>query len=752
MKNTETQQEPSGFNLFDAPAIVAPDAKKMQDLSAEERGQVESLIATVVNADEPDFVTVTEVASTETTTQAETVKLPILGSATADVHQKRLGLVLAISLVLIIGLTWFTLGKSNQVAKQVSTAGDAVTESQRLAKSITQAVVGNQKAFIEMKASALELGKSVRGLRSGDNDMQLSAADAKEQILINELWPLIERTEKNVKKVESHEKVLTTVSAALRQINLQSAEFLESAETIASIKLQQNSPSTEVLAAGQLVMLTQRIGKSANEFLTAEGGVSPSAVFLLDKDLKSFSEIAKAMREGNAELRLSAAKDPQTIAALDELILHYENTKSHAKGVLDNLEALVDARTAQSEVLNDSDPLRLKLSQLQEQLTPRGSLTDWKAGVLLLSVILALACVGGLAYVRILDSRQRQLLAEQQESKAKSINANNQAAIMRLMDELGSVALGDLTHQATVTEDITGAIADSVNYTVEELRSLVGNVQQAATMVAKTSSEVEASSNNLLLATDQQQQEIRGTGEAILAMANRIADVSGQAQGSASVARQSRLAAETGLRAVQNAIGGMNAIRDQIQETSKRIKRLGESSQEIGEITELISDITEQTNVLALNAAIQAASAGEAGRGFSVVAEEVQRLAERSAEATRQISNLVKAIQSDTQDAIVAMERSTLGVVEGAKLSDNAGSALTEIDEVSRRLAELIETISHSTSVEAEAAQVVAQSIQRILLVTEKTGEGTKANADQVRQLASMAEQLGQSVSRFKVS
>lgn len=752
MKNTETQQEPSGFNLFDAPAIVAPDAKKMQDLSAEERVQVESLIATVVNADEPDFVTVTEPAATETPSQAETVKLPILGSATADVHQKRLGLVLAVSLVLIIGLTWFSLGKSNQVAKQVSTAGDAVTESQRLAKSITQAVVGNQKAFIEMKASALELGKSVRGLRSGDTEMQLAAADAKEQILINELWPIIERTEKNVKKVESHEKVLTTVSAALRQINLQSAEFLESAETIASIKLQQNSPSTEVLAAGQLVMLTQRIGKSANEFLTAEGGVSPSAVFLLDKDLKSFSEIAKAMREGNAELRLSAAKDPQTIAALDELILHYENTKSHAKGVLDNLDALVDARTAQSEVLNDSDPLRLKLSQLQEQLTPRGSLTDWKAGVLLLSVILALACVGGLAYVRILDSRQRQLLAEQQESKAKSINANNQAAIMRLMDELGSVALGDLTHQATVTEDITGAIADSVNYTVEELRSLVGNVQQAATMVAKTSSEVEASSNNLLLATDQQQQEIRGTGEAILAMANRIADVSGQAQGSASVARQSRLAAETGLRAVQNAIGGMNAIRDQIQETSKRIKRLGESSQEIGEITELISDITEQTNVLALNAAIQAASAGEAGRGFSVVAEEVQRLAERSAEATRQISNLVKAIQSDTQDAIVAMERSTLGVVEGAKLSDNAGSALTEIDEVSRRLAELIETISHSTSVEAEAAQVVAQSIQRILLVTEKTGEGTKANADQVRQLASMAEQLGQSVSRFKVS
>ena len=205
------------------------------------------------------------------------------------------------------------------------------------------------------------------------------------------------------------------------------------------------------------------------------------------------------------------------------------------------------------------------------------------------------------------------------------------------------------------------------------------------------------------------------------------------------------------MKAVQDAIGGMNSIRDQIQETSKRIKRLGESSQEIGEITELISDITEQTNVLALNAAIQAASAGEAGRGFSVVAEEVQRLAERSAEATRQIATLVRVIQSDTQDAILAMERSTQGVVDGAKLSDNAGSALSEIDQVSRRLSDLIEQISHSTSTEAQSAQAVAQNIQRILAVTERTSAGTQFNAEQVRQLATMAKQLGESVSRFKI-
>src|SRR6202008_4756511 len=219
-------------------------------------------------------------------------------------------------------------------------------------------------------------------------------------------------------------------------------------------------------------------------------------------------------------------------------------------------------------------------------------------------------------------------------------------------------------------------------------RTLVGQVQTTAARVTDTTGAVDQTSTDLLAASKEQLHEIRATGEAVLGMASRITDVSAQAQTTAEVARQSRQAAELGLSAMQNNIAGMNTIRDSIQEPSKRIKRLGESSQEIGEITELISDITEQTNVLALNAAIQAASAGEAGRGFSVVAEEVQRLAERSADATRQIAALVKAIQTDTQDAGAAMERSTQGVVEGAKLSDNAGTELSEIDRVSRRLAE----------------------------------------------------------------
>ena len=262
---------------------------------------------------------------------------------------------------------------------------------------------------------------------------------------------------------------------------------------------------------------------------------------------------------------------------------------------------------------------------------------------------------------------------------------------------------------------------------------------------------MELTSSTLLEASTEQLNEIRHTGQSVLEMAKRINAASYQAKESALVAMRSRQVAAEGHKAVQNAIDGMNVIRDQIQETSKRIKRLGESSQEIGEITELISDITEQTNVLALNAAIQAASAGEAGRGFSVVAEEVQRLAERSAEATKQIAALVKAIQTDTHDAVAAMERSTQGVVQGATLSDNAGQTLGEIDRVSQQLSSLIHNISAATSEEAEQANAMAGNIQKIFSVTEQATEGTRTTAQQVRELSRVAQELRASVARFKI-
>lgn len=688
----------------------------------------------------------------------DNITLPIFGTGSVNSHQRKLLVILAISGMALVASFGWVLRENDRAAQQVAATGQALMQAQRVAKSGTQALLGVPHAFIELKNSVQVFASNARGLAQGDAALNLVPVKESYQADVQAMLKQAETTEKNAKAVLKQEDVLIKVAQALRNVNQQSSALLDLSETVGSLLMQDKIIREEIEAITQMGMLTQRIGKSANEFQSIEG-VNPEAVFLLGKDLNTFQEIVKGLLTGNEELGLPGTANPQARQQLTTLLAQYEATRADAQTILSNLQGLVSAREAQSAVVGDSEPLREKLEALQQRLS-----ADAGVGLVQLAVLGGLALIVllssiGIARVALLDSRQRQQQAEQQqrearlqEQEAKRINDANQAAILRLMNELQNLADGDLTQEATVTEDITGAIADSVNYTVEELRLLVGSVQKTASQVVDTTTQVDNTSAQLLAISTEQLREIRGTGQAILDMAQRITEVSAQAQSSAEVANQSLLSAEQGQKAVQDTIGGMNAIRDQMQETSKRIKRLGESSQEIGEITELISDITEQTNVLALNAAIQAASAGEAGRGFSVVAEEVQRLAERSGEATRQIATLVRTIQTDTQDTVAAMERATLGVVEGARLSDSAGAALAEIHSVSRRLAQLIDEISKTTQHEASLANEVADDIQHIFVVTEQTGEGTRSTAEQVRELARMAQELRQSVTRFRIA
>ncbi|HNV88137.1 MAG TPA: methyl-accepting chemotaxis protein [Methylotenera sp.] len=399
------------------------------------------------------------------------------------------------------------------------------------------------------------------------------------------------------------------------------------------------------------------------------------------------------------------------------------------------------------------DANRLRVNALVAELEKEIDKSNESTSLLLKTVLTALALLGLLILASIWFFGMRQAKTiDSALMRLENDGQQNQMAVLNLLDEMGDLADGDLTVRAEVKENITGAIADSINYTIDSLRDLVTEINRASEQVNTATGVAQATSVSLLSAAEKQAQQITETTDAVSNMTRSILEVSTNASQASQVAQRSLQAATQGSQAVQNTIAGMNDIREQIQETSKRIKRLGESSQEIGEIVELISDITEQTNILALNAAIQAASAGEAGRGFTVVAEEVQRLAERSSEATKQIGAIVKTIQTDTHSAVAAMEKSTEGVVEGAKLSDAAGKALTEIETVSNSLARLIQSISAATEAQTQVASTVTKNMQQIQEITSLTTKGTKLTADSVGQLTKLSEELRDSVAGFKLA
>lgn len=679
--------------------------------------------------------------------------------------QRVLKLLLALSLLALAALAWLYADTTVTASLKTQMASELLMHSQRLGKAAPNAVQGNLDAFPQMAQSRAEINRALGVLANG-GDWQghaLPAADDALAVHINAIRQAWQRSDRSAAQLMSLEKQLTGFRSTLQSLNMQNPVLLELAEQVATLFAQNGASAREIAAAGQLVMLTQRLGKSANEFLTPDG-INQDTAFLLGRDANTFDDIVAGLLDGSPVLSLPPTANSDARTRLAELKPKFADYHRELSLIFGNLKEFIAAKDAERRIFADNEALRENLIDLQHayRQTEGGGWMRWGLALLALSSMLfAIA----LAVLQLRQSRlgavhaeQARVQAEAQRQQARAdeeavrrLNQQNQAAILRLMNELQDIADGDLTVQATVSEDITGAIADSVNLTLEELRRLLGMVRMTAQQVDRSCATAQEISVDLLALAARQSDEIQQTGDAVLQMTAQIREVSRAATESADVAQASVSAAVRGETAVQESIASMQQLREQVQESAKRIKRLADSSLEIGDIIDLISGITEQTHVLALNASIQAASAGEAGRGFAVVAEEVQRLAERSGDAARQIAQLVKTVQVDAQEAVAAMERSTQRVVDGARRSDAAGAALAEIRRVSQHLAELIGGISTSAGEQSELAGRVAHNIESILTVTEHTRQGTQMTASSVRELATLAHELGEAIGRFRI-
>ena len=682
------------------------------------------------------------------TSSTAAAPLPIIGALPVA---RQLQVLVSVLGVLAIITAFVILVDYRQVAHgtiYVSTAGQMRMLSQRIPKAMQAAQTGSAPGFRQLQEAREQFVAALTLLTQGGP----ASTGAEVPPTSDRVMPVLEELARHWEKVDRN--VSLVLAQQKNQIGLGTVNndrLLDLAEAIQTQRLAGNAPAREISQLGQITMLSQRLAKNASSLLTADT-VAPELEKLLRRDLASFAELLSALQKGGDAVKGGAAREPDTLAKLAELERAFGEFQGALGGILANLSGLTGAKVAARAAVADSETLFAATQKLSEgyerEIAERGA----TFGLLALLALLLAAVVYLMVKVYNDAQRRARVDAERQSAELDRRNQATQDAILKLMNEMGSLADGDLTVKATVSEDVTGAIADSVNFTIEELRVLVGRITAAAAQVTAATEAAQKTSTQLLAAAEFQSREIKQTSSAMLNMAQAMNKMSAGASQSAGVARQSVAAAHKGTEAVQNSIIGMNEIREQIQQTSKRIKRLGESSQEIGEIVELISDITEQTNVLALNAAIQAASAGEAGRGFTVVAEEVQRLAERSGEATKQISAIVKTIQTDTSDAVSAMEKSTQGVVEGAKLSDAAGQALSEIGTVSQRLSQLIESITAAMKQQAEVATGVASNMQDILRITQQATEGTQRTANSIGQLAELAGELKGSVSRFKMN
>lgn len=663
------------------------------------------------------------------------------GKANVDVWFTGLGIALALVVVsfLVVGI------KSFNATTMINHASELRVLSQDIAKNASEAAGGNEDAFVQLKKSNTAFTSAWAELKD------YSGEDSDQVVALDKVWkPVSENTaivlggQKSVVELHELARTLTETVPDLQ------AEY----DFVVEGMLRSKASASQIAVAKQQSVLAERILRSVNKVLQG-GADAVTSADAFGRDAAQFERVLKGMMDGDAALGVQQVTDPEAQDALAAIADSFDRSvRQSADAILETSPELFQVREAADIIFRNSQALLKASTDLSLHVAQKADTTVFTA-IGIIALLIGILCGIKIITIRANEDRveaeaDRQKEAERAE-EIESENRRNQDAILRLLDELGDLADGDLTVQATVTEDFTGAIADSINYSIDQLRGLVTTINQTAVQVSAAAQETQSTAMHLAEASEHQAQEIAGASAAVNEMAVSIDQVSANAAESAAVAERSVAIAHKGAEVVQNTISGMDTIREQIQETSKRIKRLGESSQEIGDIVSLINDIADQTNILALNAAIQASMAGEAGRGFAVVADEVQRLAERSAAATKQIEQLVKTIQTDTNEAVISMEQTTAEVVRGAHLAQDAGVALEEIETVSRNLADLIQNISNAARQQAASAGHISNTMNVIQEITSQTTAGTIATARSIGNLAEMANELRQSVAGFKL-
>jgi len=652
-----------------------------------------------------------------------------------------LGVLLSIFIILMLGSLVYVGDKRATLQRHVELSADELLLSQQMATYSLSASSGNEDSFDNLRNARLKFDNILTNFRSGG-----AVTTALSSNLISELdtvesdW---RNYRNNVEVILNGRQSITEVKELYQVIESFIPQMLTYSDEVVGVLIKKKSSSRQIYLATRQMMLSQRIKNNLNQVL-AGGETAAAAADRFGRDAALFGRVLEGLLKGSKGLRIDKVKDKEAVAKLREVAMLISAVSDNIAGILELSPELFEVKDAASLVSDNSEQLLKSLEVLQEGIISEGDeldLIQW-VGISFGGVAVILIIIGGILLLK--EARKR-------EESALENNRRNQRAILRLLDEMANLADGDLTVHATVTEDITGAIADSVNFTIDALRTLVTTINNTASEVSQSTEKTQNTALELADASNKQAREIASASAAVTDMAESMSDVSNDADNSVQVAQQSVEIAQKGAEVVRGTIGSMENIRETIQETSKRIKRLGESSQEIGDIVGLITEIADQTNILALNAAIQASTAGDAGRGFAVVADEVQRLAERAGNATKQIEGLVNTIQADTNEAVKSMEMSTAGVVSGASMAEDAGVALKEIETVNTELSNLIKGISDSTKQQSKVALSVSDSMNVIQEITLQTSEGTEETSTSLSALNELSGELGRSVSGFKL-